>query len=492
MLVDILKNDSQALLAIEKMAGIGHWLVDLNREQLFWSPEIFRVHGVDPDTYQPSIDTAVEFYHPDDRRRVEDAVGQAIQSGEPFEFELRIVRPDKVIRYVRSKGECEFDSSGKVSAIFGTFQDVTEDKKNAIALKEALDFQSLLMRKNPDYIFVKDTDFRILEANPAFLSFYPPEKRHKVIGFTTLEEYPPDQAEEFLAEDKKAFSEGVSETVETIDFPDGITRVLLTKKIRFENAEGQAFILGIARDISEIKRAQDDLRQANEELEEFAYRTSHDLRSPLVSSLGLLDLADKKIASGDLAIAQQSLAMAQRSIKKLDVLVQDILALAKAKNKEEVESEVNVYGVVEEALGKFSQMQGFKDIGFENKVSPSLLIAVKVSRFALILENLISNAIKYYDPQKPSSYIKIEAINADNHFVFSVSDNGLGIPSKQHKKLFSMFNRFHPKTSFGSGLGLYMVKKSTDVLGGAVEYLPLEGGSRFILRLPEAVIIHAD
>lgn len=616
MLSGFLKDNSQSLQAFEALAGIGHWVLDLDSNHLFWSQEVYDIHGLCPNGYKPSLDSAVEFYHQNDRQRVEDAIGYAIKQGDSFQFELRIVRRDSAIRFVRAKGECEVDNDGKVVSVFGIFQDITGDvekeqkrqqelfqakerydlsvagasvglwdwditrdtlywsprfleiigisdaryeatfsefqrrlhpedeprvvaavtthlekkqayyidyrllhekghyvwihargqaiwddegnpvrmagsiddisinKKTATALKETLDFQSLLMRVNPDYIFVKDSEFRIVEANPAFLSFYPPEKRNKVIGYTTLEDYSPDQADEFLVEDKKAFKDGESEIIETIDFPDGVRRVLLTKKIRFENAEKQAFILGIARDITDIKQAQDELQQANEELEEFSYRTSHDLRSPLVSSLGLLDLIEKKIEVSDFDTVKISIDIIRRSIKKLDSLVLDILALTKAKNTEEEKKNVMVYQTVDDIMEKFAYMQGVDRITFYNEVGRSLEVNVKPSRFVLILENLISNAIKYADSKKPDSFVKVESKIVADKLILSVTDNGLGVPHGQHQKLFSMFKRFHPKVSFGSGLGLYMVKKSADIMGSTIQYRAMSSGSSFVLTMP--------
>lgn len=102
----------------------------------------------------------------------------------------------------------------------------------------------------------------------------------------------------------------------------------------------------------------------------------------------------------------------------------------------------------------------------------------------MILENLISNAIKYQDTKRQTSYIKISTYNDGNSFVLEVEDNGLGIPEEQQDSLFTMFKRFHPRTAFGSGLGLYLMKKSADVLGGKVTFQSLEEGSIFRLNIP--------
>ncbi len=116
-------------------------------------------------------------------------------------------------------------------------------------------FLELIMANIPDMIFVKDDQFRIVQANTNFLNVYPEEVRSSVIGTTTLEQYNEAERTEFLKHDQKALDVGFSETEETIDFPDGARRTLLTRKVRFEDESGDKFLLGVGKDITELVRA---------------------------------------------------------------------------------------------------------------------------------------------------------------------------------------------------------------------------------------------
>ena len=463
-------RDSQHLeqKQAERMAGLGYWIVDITNNTLFWSKEVFAIHGLDEQTYKPSLDTAIDFYHPGDKDHALACVSAAIESGESFEFELRIIRADNTVVHIKAKGECELEH-GKTVKIFGIFQQIYDDRHSSL-IKKALNFQRLLMDANTDLVFVKDADFKIVEANDAFLSVYPPEKRHQVIGYTTLEEYNEEQVNIFLKEDKKAFAEGVSEVIEEIDFPDGITRILLTRKTRFYNDEGEAFILGCSRDITDIKKAEDELIQANGELEEFAYRTSHDLRSPLISSLGVLKIIEKNIMTNTHEKSLDYINIVKRSLAELERLVTDILQLTQTKNNDEQSTLVNITEVVSDSLTKFSEMENFSRLDVQLDFSTDAIVSTKKSRLVLIIENLISNAIKYQDIKKEHSYILISLKQDKKHIELKVADNGLGIPPKYQEALFSMFKRFHPRVSFGSGLGLYMVKKSVQIIGGQISF----------------------
>jgi len=473
---------NQQQLQAGRMAGLGYWIVDIDENSVFWSKEIYIIHGLDPNTYTPSLDKSINFYHPSDRNYAQACVASAIESGQNFEFDLRIVRPDSTIVHVRAKGECEV-RNGKTIKIFGIFQQIYKIQSTK-SMTKVLDFQRLLMDANTDLVFVKDANFKIVEANEAFLSLYPPEKRHQVIGYTTLEEYNEEQVEIFLKEDKKAFAEGLSEVIEVIDFPNGSQCVLLTKKIRFYNDEGEAFILGCSRDITSIKQAENALIQANGELEEFAYRTSHDLRSPLVSSLGVLNVIEKNIANNNHEKLNDYVQIVKRSLAGLERLVSDILELTKTKNSDEQLTLVDIPKVVSQTLDKFSEMDNVSRLEIRLNFNGDGIINTKTSRIVLIIENLISNAIKYQDLSKEQSYIAITLNEYNKYIEFKVADNGLGVPLKYQEALFSMFKRFHPRVSFGSGLGLYMVKKSVEIIGAQIRFDGTKN-TEFIVTLPK-------
>lgn len=135
---------------------------------------------------------------------------------------------------------------------------------NLVDIEESKNFLQLVQDSIPDLIFVKDEQFRIVRANPAFLAVYPEPVRDSIVGTTTLESYDDDEAEAFLVQDKLALKNGSSEIEETIQFPDGKKRTLHTKKIRFTDSQNKRFILGVGRDITEIKKAELDRKELHD------------------------------------------------------------------------------------------------------------------------------------------------------------------------------------------------------------------------------------
>ena len=131
-------EERRHLLALaESMVAVGHWRYALKDDWVVWSDEIYRIHGVDPESYNPNLTGGIDFYLPEDRIKVVEGMQRAVSSKTGFEFELRIRRADGQIRTVVSRAVCELDPRGEVAAVFGVFQDVTEQRANLDALTRA-------------------------------------------------------------------------------------------------------------------------------------------------------------------------------------------------------------------------------------------------------------------------------------------------------------------------------------------------------------------
>lgn len=130
-------EERQRLLALaENAARIGHWRLNLSDQNLLWSPETFRIHGLPPGE-APDLSTAIDYYHPEDRTRVREAIHRVIISGGSFSFDARLVRPDGSIRWVTSRGQAERHRGAGVIGIFGILQDTTEQVEAMSALRAA-------------------------------------------------------------------------------------------------------------------------------------------------------------------------------------------------------------------------------------------------------------------------------------------------------------------------------------------------------------------
>lgn len=271
---------------------------------------------------------------------------------------------------------------------------------------------------------------------------------------------------------------------------DGSTFPLDLAVAKVDVPDGMLYC-GIIRDISLRKRHEAALLDANAELEEFAYRTSHDLRSPIASSLGLLGIAGSMLEEGDHEGLRGALGRLDRNFVRLDKMIQNIIVLTRNKLVPEEDGDVNVRDCVTEALDSIAQLETSPQLRVDLDIDPQLTFRTKPTKFQVIVGNLVSNAIKYQDPGEENPRIDIRAESRDGVSYLHVDDNGIGVPPDSRPMLFKMFKRLHPDRSFGSGLGLYILKKNAEALGGTARYEPLDKGSRFIVELPERRM-HAD
>ena len=119
----------------ESMSGVGRFRYTLADERIEWSDEVYRIHGVEPDKFDPNLGGAIAFYHHDDQPKVSQAISDAVENQKNFSFQLRLRRADGELRHVKSKGICEVDADGQTLAVVGVFQDVTDHVLQVEALQ---------------------------------------------------------------------------------------------------------------------------------------------------------------------------------------------------------------------------------------------------------------------------------------------------------------------------------------------------------------------
>lgn len=474
---------ARLLKRAEELAGIGHWHVDiLNDNKIFWSDEIFRIHGRNINDGVPSLEKAIDYYHPDDRDLVQEHVNKAITDGGIFTFEARLVRDSGDLRYIQSNGECEKNDSGEVVAMFGVFNDITDFKiREQEALRSSQSLK-LILDNIPDLIFIKDNNYTIVEANEYFLNMYPKDVRDKVIGTTTLENYDEEQMLAFTKNDREALDHGYNETIENVDFPNGDRKTLFTKKVGYTNYNNERFLLGISRDITDIKQAQEELMRSNIELERFAYIASHDLQEPLRMIKNFSGLLDDEYSDQLDDTAKQYIQFSRDAANRMQNLIEDLLEYSRIGNQDVTIEETNAENKLKIALENLSEIIVRKNAAITFDTMPSVF--ANPLRLTRLFQNLISNAIKYCD-NKPIIHI---GYNEDDvQHIFSIKDNGIGIDEDYYGKIFEIFQRLHGKKSYeGTGIGLAICKKIVDTMGGNMWVdSTLSEGSIFYFTLPK-------
>ncbi len=248
-------------------------------------------------------------------------------------------------------------------------------------------------------------------------------------------------------------------------------------------------------EIEELSRSLDRMRSnlndfqtkilaLNEELTQFSYRTSHDLRAPLITVSGLASAICSEIDEKSYDNVKVFAIKISEHVRKLENLVVDILNLARADLENLEVKEFKLKNTVETIKDKLEKLFIDNDVRIEIKVDSAMSLKMPEVRVSQILENFISNSIKYHDSNKEFSFVKISSIQRVNEVEIIIEDNGLGIPDEFQDRAFQMFQRFHPSISFGSGLGMYLIKKHIDNLNGDIRFESSDKGTVFYITIP--------
>lgn len=223
----------------------------------------------------------------------------------------------------------------------------------------------------------------------------------------------------------------------------------------------------------------DQLQKANAELDRFVYSASHDLRAPLSSLLGLIEVAKLDHAGTD-----RYLDMMKAKIHDLEDFIKEIISYSRNARMEIRRQPVNLRHTVEEVTEALTFSVGNPDIVIENLVAEDMVVNTDSMRLKIVLSNLIDNALKYRDEQKEKPFIRIEAAQRDGVKVIVVKDNGVGIDQLYLEKIFQMFFRASEQSK-GSGLGLYIVKETLGKINGSIQVeSSLGSGTTFMVRIP--------
>lgn len=223
------------------------------------------------------------------------------------------------------------------------------------------------------------------------------------------------------------------------------------------------------------------LQRLNDELDLFVYRTSHDLRAPLASVLGLINLA--KIED-DKTKLDYYFELQEKTLWKLENFVNDLLIYSRNTRLEIGKEKIDFNRLVEDSLQLHTHLGNYEKIEKIVKIDQQHAFISDAKRISVILNNLISNAIRYSNPYQHAPYLSVSVFTDVQKAVVEVSDNGLGIAPKHIPKIFDMFYR-GDATAKGSGLGLFIVKDTVTKLHGTIKVTSeVNQGTTFKITLP--------
>jgi PAS domain S-box-containing protein len=452
------KND-ELLQLIGEMAKVGGWEFDAKTFQGTWTDEVAHIHDLDPG--QPTnVELGVGFYLPESKKKIEEAIKEAVESGKPYDLELEMLSAEGTPKWVRTIARPVMEK-GKVTRVRGILQDITERKKAEQEIENLARFPL----EDPNPVMRVTDNGQLIYANP-------PSRRLQDLWGCEIGDFLPDDWRKLISNSAES---GSSQTKD-VRCNEIVYSILVAP------LAGASYVNLYSRDITERMHAEDELKRSNAELEQFAYVASHDLQEPLRAIAGMVQLLQKRYQGKLDERADEYIDHAVEAAGRMRKLINDLLTYSRVVRFGKQFEMTDVEKVLDTALANLRVALQESRATVTHDPLPSLM--VDETQIGQVFQNLIGNAVKFRG-ERPLQ-IHIGAREEENAWCFEVRDNGIGIESQYFERIFGVFQRLHTRRDYpGTGIGLSLCKKIVERHGGSIWVESEAGqGTSFYFTLP--------
>ncbi len=481
------------------LASIGHWRFEVDSGSVIWSDEVFHIHGLPVGT-PPPLTTAVDFYHPDDRPRIEAELNAAIAEKRGFEWEARILGADGRTRHVVAQGQVEVDGAGQMVAMFGVFQDVTDRALSEAARRDSEARFRLITEQASDMIALIDLDGVILFMSPAstaILGIAPED----MVGTRPKERMHPDDkaaVDAYRIELHASAGRAPTSLRFRLCRADG-EYAWIEASSRLTDLDGAPCVITVWRDVSRQVAIEAELTAAKAAAESasvakagFLANMSHEIRTPMNGVIGFAEL----LLASDLSPGQRRDAgLIADSGKTMMKLLNDILDLSKIEAGQlDVVAEPFDLPHAVRACGKLlAPSAAQKHLAFDVTVADDVprFVVGDGLRVRQVVLNLVGNAIKFTADGSVALSVQLTEDGGEPWLAITVRDTGIGIAPDRQSAIFEEFvqaDHSITRRYGGTGLGLAISNRLATLMGGRILVDSVVGqGTAVTLMLPAAI-----
>lgn len=497
-----IKSLNQLFEDVSKMARIGAWEVNVETQECYWSEMVYQIHEEDPSK-KILVEEGINYFHPDYKDTLEQAVNNAIENNEPYDLELKLITAKGREIWTRAIGRPVFEGE-KLTRLQGLFQDINDSVENQRKIEDRAEKLKLLnerftIARDATSLGVWDWDIpnNILEWDDYLYDIYGLKKEDFSNSYEAwYQGIHPDDRERSNKEVQECLETGNKlDTRFRVIWPSGEVRHIGAMGKVINDSEGNPVrMLGVNWDITDqvaqeeeikslnanlqekVEERTEALKKVNKELEAFSYSISHDLRAPLRAINGYsLALKDDHQSLPETAVSYLDRIVVNS--RKMGELIDDLLEFSRMNRKKVNHSEIDLTMLVTRLIDEI-----YEDS--REVVTLESLPTIWGDRQMLeqVFSNLISNAIKYSSKEEKPEVI-ISSEEEEKAYVISIEDNGVGFNMDYYDKIFQVFQRLHTEEEFeGTGIGLAICQKimkahdaeiwaESEVGKGAVFYL---------------------
>jgi PAS domain S-box-containing protein len=476
----LLKTE-RILMKSQEAGKVGSWYLDLRRNDLWWSPETYRMFDIPAGTPM-NYEAFLSIIYEQDRAKVEKAWKSAL-AGVPYDIQHRVLVNGN-IKWVHEKAILDYDERGRPISGIGTVLDITERKRVENALEASYAYNRSLIEASIDPLVTISPQGIITDVNAATESVTG-RSRDELIG-TDFSDYFTDPVR---AKDgyMRVFKDGVVKDYPLeIKHKDGhVTPVLYNASVYRDNSGKVTGIFAAARDITERKLAESVVAEAKARAELYLDLMGHDISNMNQIGLGYLELALDTLSLDE--NGRSIISRSMRALENSSKLIDKVRKLQKARSGELSSQEIDLGRTLSEVCDYYSRtLNSGQAIHYEPV--PGCTVMGNELLYD-VFSNLIDNAIKH-SQDIPAINIRLDRVNepGGTFYMVAIEDNGKGVPDTVKGHIFDRFHRGDTKVK-GTGLGLYLVKTLVESYNGRVWVEDrVTGdhtkGSKFIVMLP--------
>lgn len=477
---NVLAQVNDAVLGMDNDGCITYW--NTGAEQLYGLPASAAVGKKTGQVYR------LEWIRPEDELQAQEMLAGT----GAFKTEVIHVLPNGKKIYVDTNTHVWHDEAGAVIGLLAVNRDITESRQAEETIRATNQKLTAILENSQNIIFAVDRDYRYIAFNQLHRSAIKQLYNIDIHLGMSLHEFSTRESE-----DRNKIFGHLDRALAGEQFiviePFGDARLM---RRYYEHAftpmrDDRGEVAGVtvfSLDITERIQAEEELRRTNFELDSFVYRSSHDLRAPLRSVLGLVSLIRPE---GDAAQRDYYLRLMEKSIDKLDTFITDMTHFSRNSRQEVTASKVDFESIIAECADNLRYMEHADRIALRVQVQGSEFYS-DAQRISTVFQNLMSNSVKYQRLYIDDPFIDFTIQCDGQEAQITYTDNGKGIENIHLDRIFDMFFRASPD-SYGSGLGLYITKQVVQKLNGTIGVeSELGKGTRFMINLPnlkaEAVV----
>lgn len=477
----------QLLDKANRLARIGSWEIDVESGTVYWS-DITKEIRETPPGYQPTLlDGIGHFKEGISRETIIKRVKESVKYGKSWQEDLQIFTHKGNLKWMRTIGKAEL-IHGKCVKIYGSFQDIDEQKKAEIEIHKLFEEKNTILESIGDAFFAVDKSWIVTYWNNHAEKMLKTPK-NEIVGNFLWDVFP----ESIDSVSYNKYHEAIQSN-ERIVFEDYFPP--LEKWFEISAYPSESGLSVYFKDITERKISQMQLNElhlnlektahnlsvSNHELEQFAYIASHDLQEPLRMISSFLSQLEKKYSDILDEKGKQYIYFAVDGAKRMRQIILDLLEFSRVGRFDGQSEKVDINEVVKEIVTLYRKQ--IEETGAEIYFENLPVVQSYKSPLRQVIQNLVGNSLKYQQPAK-KPVINICSKEFDDHWQFSIQDNGIGIASDYFQRIFVIFQRLHNKDEYsGSGIGLAIVKKIVETMGGEIWIESKEGeGSTFFFTI---------